>query len=421
MITPSQIREKKISTAQDGYDRNEVNELLVEIIDSYDTVCAENKELYRKMEILAGKIEEYREDEDSIKTAIISAQKVAHQIKAEAKEQAEKTVSESNASAQQTLKEVQEQADKIIGEAREYVASLTKEKTDAAQAIVSEAEHKANVLISSAKLVAQDTVDKAKELTKKLIDTAKKERESEELFAVNIKSESDEFKASLIALYEAQLAKLTSCISSKNESTADIEAELDSLASSVDDITVEELEEIDVPQNEDELPESSAQQEITEQDSDEVEEEIEEEISEPENIIVLDDIESSEDDVNEDDVTPFSLEENTDEVDEIIKEIEQDEPSFEVIEEDDEPLTPEEIEEALNAFSDDEITPVEGTGATIPVIEEEPEFEPMPFESFFDVGKTDVNTDETISLTAPEEEDEDDDKSKFKGFFKKRK
>ena len=33
MITPSQIRQKKISTVEGGgYDRNEVNELLLEVI-----------------------------------------------------------------------------------------------------------------------------------------------------------------------------------------------------------------------------------------------------------------------------------------------------------------------------------------------------------------------------------------------------
>ena len=37
MITPSQIRQKKISTVDGGgYDRNEVNELLLEIIESYE-------------------------------------------------------------------------------------------------------------------------------------------------------------------------------------------------------------------------------------------------------------------------------------------------------------------------------------------------------------------------------------------------
>ena len=75
MITPSQIREKNLSTVQSGgYDKEEVNALLAQIVESYQAVYDENKELYRKMEILAGKIEEYRSEEDSIKTALITAQ-----------------------------------------------------------------------------------------------------------------------------------------------------------------------------------------------------------------------------------------------------------------------------------------------------------------------------------------------------------
>ena len=81
MITPSQIRQKKISTVEGGgYDRNEVNELLLEVIESYEAVYAENKELYRKMEILANRIEEYRADEDTIKNAFITAQKTADKL-----------------------------------------------------------------------------------------------------------------------------------------------------------------------------------------------------------------------------------------------------------------------------------------------------------------------------------------------------
>ena len=174
MITPRQIREKKISTVErDGYDRNEVNELLVDIIESYEAVCEENKELYRKMEILANRIEEYRDDEDSIKTAIISAQKMAHQVTAEAKEKAEQTIAESAASAQQTVQDAKAKADKIVGEAREYVSNLTKEKAQAADEIIADAQSKANAAISSAQLVAQDTLDKAKKLTAELVEKAK--------------------------------------------------------------------------------------------------------------------------------------------------------------------------------------------------------------------------------------------------------
>ena len=115
MITPSQIRQKKISTVDGGgYDRNEVNELLLEIIESYEAVYAENKELYRKMEILANRIEEYRADEDTIKNALIAAQKTADKLMNDTKQKAAQSLEESAKTAQKTVVDAKEKADKII-------------------------------------------------------------------------------------------------------------------------------------------------------------------------------------------------------------------------------------------------------------------------------------------------------------------
>lgn len=404
MITPNQIREKKISTVStDGYDRNEVNELLVEIIESYEAICAENKELYRKMEILAGKIEEYREDEDSIKTAIISAQKVAHQVTAEAKEKAEQTIAESAQSAQQTVLDAKEKADKIIGEAREYVANLTREKTVAADEIMADAQSKANTVISSAKLVAQDTIDKAKQLTEELVSKAKDEKTHNQEIVAKLKAESKEFKSTLVSLYETQLSKLKDLTQSgaEPESVEALENELGAIISNINEASIDNIE----------VQEAVAVEAQTLNDA-----EADNALAEAETDCENDEPKDIEPDAA--DADEFKL----DEVDEIINEIESAEPQFEEIEDDEElPPTEEEIANALNAFTENEITPVDDAVATIPVIEEEPEFENMqPFESFFNVDKTSVNTDETISLTAPDEKDEED-TAKFKGFFKKRK
>ena len=170
MITPSQIRQKKISTVEGGgYDRNEVNELLLEVIESYEAVYAENKELYRKMEILANRIEEYRADEDTIKNAFITAQKTADKLMNETKQKAAESLEESAKTAQKTVVDAKEKADKIISSARDYVANLTNEKEKAAGEIVDEAEKKANEALSGAKIVAQDVLEKAKTLSQELI------------------------------------------------------------------------------------------------------------------------------------------------------------------------------------------------------------------------------------------------------------
>lgn len=55
MITPAQIREKLLSKAQYGYDIDETNAFIKEIEESFTAIYDENKELYRKMEILAKK------------------------------------------------------------------------------------------------------------------------------------------------------------------------------------------------------------------------------------------------------------------------------------------------------------------------------------------------------------------------------
>lgn len=409
MITPRQIREKKISTVErDGYDRNEVNELLVDIIESYEAVCEENKELYRKMEILANRIEEYRDDEDSIKTAIISAQKMAHQVTAEAKEKAEQTIAESAASAQQTVQDAKAKADKIVGEAREYVSNLTKEKAQAADEIIADAQSKANAAISSAQLVAQDTLDKAKKLTAELVEKAKSEKGQQQEMMSRLKAESREFKTNLVNLYEAQLNKLKELAQSGAEDSIEgLESELDEI---VDNIGKAAAGELEMPE-----PEEAASENNTAED-DEAETSIDEAVEDTAEEIE----ETADEEVQEEPAEEEFVLETKDEVDDIINEIETMEPAFEPVEDEKQP-TEEDVENALNAFTADEITPVDDAVASIPVIEDEPEFESsQPFETFFNVDKASVNTDETISLVAPDEDDEDD-RGKFKGFFKKKK
>lgn len=401
MITPNQIREKRISTVESGgYDRDEVNELLLDVIESYEALYNENKELYRKMDVLANRIEEYRADEDSIKTALITAQKMAAKVTGEAKEKADKTLAESAASAHQTVVDAQEKADKIVGEAREYVAGLTKEKAQAADQIVAEAEKKANDAINGAKLVGQNVLAQASKLAGEIVSKAKAENDYYSQIVSKLKFESKDFGSTLISLYEEQLDKLKGLIQSTVDTSEEeanisrLQAEFDSLIESISEVvgTVEDNEEEQIAdeQDETEISETAAVDESAEETEDETE--------------------------NAD-----SAETDYDEVDEIIEEIESMENTAgEGETENDEPA-PEDVEGAIDAFSSDEITPVEESVNSIPVIEDEPEFESaMPFESFFNVNRNDTRTDETISLIPPED-DEEEDNSKFKGFFKKKK
>lgn len=407
MITPSQIREKKISTVESGgYDRDEVNELLLDIIESYEAIFDENKELYRKMEVLANRIEEYRADEDSIKTALITAQKMASQVTREAKEKADKSLADSAASAQQTVVDAKEKADKIIGEAREYVAGLTKEKAQAADEIVSEAQKKANEAIDSARVVAGNALSQARKLAGEIVNKAKAEKDYHSEIVSKLRDESKDFRATLVGLYEAQLDKLKDMVSEPDtfekdsESIEELEKELNTLMENIAEVVGDEAE----PETAEETVETADEDEIEENGE-------EEEASEAEEIEEI-----------SDDAEEQSVLSEMDEVDEIIDELESSDTYAPLREAEDEPVSEEEVSNAIDAFTADEITPIEEGAKTIPVIEDEPEFESaMPFENYFNVKKENERTNETISLIPPDDDEEEDEGSRFKGFFKKKK
>lgn len=422
MITPSQIREKKISTVESGgYDRDEVNELLLDIIESYEAIFAENKELYRKMEVLANRIEEYRADEDSIKTALITAQKMASQVTREAQDKADKALSDSAASAQQTVVDAKEKADKIIGEAREYVANLTKEKAQVADEIVLEAQQKANDAIESAKVVAGNALTQAKKLAAEIVNKAKAEKDYHSEIVSKLKTESTDFKAALVNLYEAQLEKLKDLtqvpaeLEDEDEGLVQLENELNTLIENITDVVGDTVQTEDIESAE--ITEETVNEDVSEEPADETAEQDTENIDEE----PVDD-ENETADTEENEIGELDKDDEIDEVDEIIDELELSESYAPLHEEIIEPPTEEEVSSALDAFTADEITPIDESIPSIPVIEDEPEFEStMPFEEYFKVDRSVENTDETLSLIPPDDDDEDDGSTKFKGFFKKKK
>lgn len=420
MITPNQIKEKQhlLDTATHGYDIDKTNAFINEIADSYAAVYAENKELQRKMEILANKIVEYREEEDSIKEAIISAQKAAAEISKKAKNQAESLKSETEEKAQKTVANAKAEAEKLISEARDYVANLTKEKTAVANEIAAEAEKKAGSILSNAKTAVQDMFKQTKNLSDDLIVKAKKEKEYHEELVSKLKEESESFKANLISLYEAQLEKVRNMMDSSAEiaKTAAEEklAEVEDKYSNVDEIVehvtadeeasaaeeVDESEKAEEPTEADEAENDAAATEEPEEAAEDVTEEaeeapVEEPVKEAVPVITVKDAEVED-----------------------ISEPEKEEPSMIDVN----------LDHAIDAFSKDEITPVEGH--PVAEITEEPEMESpaetaekndadLPFETFFNV-KAEGRTNEKISLIPPDDFEEDDDELKFRGFFKKK-
>lgn len=89
MITANDIREVTFSRTMGGYKTAEVDAFLDRCAEAVDELTKENTENTKKMQVLAETIVDYRNQEDSIRSALISAQRMSESVIADAKKQAE--------------------------------------------------------------------------------------------------------------------------------------------------------------------------------------------------------------------------------------------------------------------------------------------------------------------------------------------
>ncbi|WP_297128547.1 DivIVA domain-containing protein [uncultured Eubacterium sp.] len=419
MISAKDLKNVDLAVAASGYVTKDVDKLLNEAANTIEAYQRENKELYHKLEVLASKIEEYRSEEDAIKTALVTAQKMADKIKKDSKDAAALLIENSEAEAKQKMDTASTEAEAIVRKARDYSANLINNKTNEANEIITTAQTKANEAINSSKVVAQDILEQAKAISTDLISKSKAEKEAYEILISTIKNDAKSFVENLKKLYSDQLDVLNSSkldtgsadTDSAERKVEDVHGDVSSLVDEVKEFSSAIPEKINIP-------------EIPHKEFDDSDVKVEKpDFSTPAS-------------VEKEEVKPEQeeLENNIDEVVNSIIENESSEPP--VITTDDEDFEEDEEEtldpmEAVEAFSQNEITPIDKS--SVPEISEDADMEnddslfdegdQLPFENYFNVNREDVHNDksQTISLIPPEDDEDEDDEPKFKGFFKKKK
>lgn len=105
MFTPQQIEQISFGKATfGGYDMKDVDEFLEPLTEDYVTLYKENALLKSKMRVLVGKLEEYRQNEASMKDAIVNAQKTCDKMVKEAEAKCTQMLSDANAAAMENAK-----------------------------------------------------------------------------------------------------------------------------------------------------------------------------------------------------------------------------------------------------------------------------------------------------------------------------
>jgi cell division initiation protein len=105
-LTPLDIHNKEFSRSFRGYNEDEVNEFLDQIIKDYEAQIRENKELQNQIQSIQERLSHFSNIEETLSKTIIVAQEAADEVKSNSKKE-----------AQLTLREAEKNADRIINEA----------------------------------------------------------------------------------------------------------------------------------------------------------------------------------------------------------------------------------------------------------------------------------------------------------------
>lgn len=104
-LTPLDIHNKEFGRRIRGYDEDEVNEFLDQIIKDYEALIRENKEVQEKVLNMQDKINHFSTIEETLSKTLIVAQETADEVKNNSKKE-----------AQLIIKEAEKNADRIINE-----------------------------------------------------------------------------------------------------------------------------------------------------------------------------------------------------------------------------------------------------------------------------------------------------------------
>ncbi|MCH5202877.1 MAG: DivIVA domain-containing protein [Oscillospiraceae bacterium] len=111
MLTIDEIKDVKFRTGrgQSFYRAEDVDAFIDEVVETFEHKNNEKAELVHKMDILATRIEQYRSDEETVRNALLSAQKVADTTLKDANEQAEAIISEAKEKSDKLIREAQKE------------------------------------------------------------------------------------------------------------------------------------------------------------------------------------------------------------------------------------------------------------------------------------------------------------------------
>jgi cell division initiation protein len=123
MLTPLDIHNQEFRRVLRGYSEDEVDDFLDRVVADFETLLKENAQLKAQVEELRGRVEQYRQLENTLHNALIVAQETAEEVKAAARKEAQLIVREAEEEAARRIRA----AEQRVRDIEEYAAQLQRE------------------------------------------------------------------------------------------------------------------------------------------------------------------------------------------------------------------------------------------------------------------------------------------------------
>ncbi len=112
-VTPLDLRQQKFKTVMRGYDRAEVEAFLAETAEDYEQALRDADRLRDDLTRLQSSLDEHREGERNLRNTLLTAQKLADEIRNSAEAEAKRILREAEGRADLTLSKAQGRVDEV--------------------------------------------------------------------------------------------------------------------------------------------------------------------------------------------------------------------------------------------------------------------------------------------------------------------
>lgn len=126
-VTPLDLRQSQFKTAMRGFDKVEVKMLLADAADDYEAALREIDRLRQDVNRMEAALGEHRDRESNLRNTLLTAQRLADQVREQAEQEARITIREAEGKAELLIQKAQTRLEEIGDE----ITELKRRRRDA--------------------------------------------------------------------------------------------------------------------------------------------------------------------------------------------------------------------------------------------------------------------------------------------------